>query len=197
MPTVATPLNENAGDYEMTKFSIDRDKQKLIPYIKAAQGVKSDIRFWASPWSPPTWMKTAPFNPNTGKSNSNFDGGVMKSDEATMKAFALYLVKFVQAYKEQGINVEIVSPQNEPNYEQNYPTCHWDTSTFVTFVGKYFGPAITSANLGIKIMDGTLSNPSGDADIGQSTLERLRPRRATSAPSACNGAWETRARSTP
>jgi glucosylceramidase len=87
-----------------------------------------------------------------------------------MKALALYLVKFVQAYKEQGINVEIVSPQNEPNYEQNYPSCHWDTSTFVTFIGKYFGPAITSANLGIKIMDGTLSNTNGDADLGQSTL---------------------------
>jgi glucosylceramidase len=163
-------LNENAGDNEMTKFSIDRDKQKLIPYIKAAQAVKSDIRFWASPWSPPTWMKTGPYNPNTGASHSNFDGGVMKSDDATLKALALYLVKFVQAYADQGINVEIVSPQNEPNYQQNYPSCHWETSTFVNFVGKYFGPAITSANLKIKIMDGTLSNPSGDADIGQSVL---------------------------
>jgi glucosylceramidase len=163
-------LNETAGDTSMSKFSIDRDKQKLIPYIKAAQAVKSDIRFWASPWSPPTWMKTGPYNPNTGPSHSNFDGGVMKSDDETMKAFALYLVKFVQAYAEQGINVEMVSPQNEPNYEQNYPTCHWATSTFVNFVGKYFGPALTSANLKVKIMDGTLSNPSGDADIGQSVL---------------------------
>jgi glucosylceramidase len=164
-------LNENAGDNSMSKFSIDRDKEKLIPYIKAAQAVKSDIKFWASPWSPPTWMKTGPYNPNTGPSHSNFDGGVMKSDDATMKAFALYLVKFVQAYEEQGIKVEMVSPQNEPNYEQNYPTCHWATSTFVNFVGKYFGPALADAKLDVKIMDGTLSNPSGDADIGQSVLK--------------------------
>jgi glucosylceramidase len=164
-------LNETAGDTSMTNFSIARDMMKLIPYIKAAQQVKSDIRFWASPWSPPTWMKTGPYNPNTGASHSNFDGGVMKSDDATLKAFALYLVKFVQAYAAQGINVEAVSPQNEPNYQQNYPSCHWDTTTFVTFVGKYLGPALTSANLTTRVMDGTLSNPSGDAQIGQGVLQ--------------------------
>ena len=158
-------------------FSIDRDKMRLIPYIKAAQAVKSNIRFWASPWSPPTWMKTGPYNPNTGASHSNFDGGVMKSDDATLKAFALYLVKFVQAYAGEGINVEVVSPQNEPNYQQNYPSCHWDSATFVTFVGKYLGPALTSASLATKVMDGTLSNPSGDADIGQIGAARTRPRR--------------------
>ena len=164
-------LNETSGDTTMSSFSIDRDKMKLIPYIKAAQQVKSNIRFWASPWSPPTWMKTGPYNPNTGASHSNFDGGVMKSDDTTLKAFALYLVKFVQAYAAQGINVEVVSPQNEPNYQQNYPSCHWDSSTFVTFVGKYLGPALTAANLSTGVMDGTLSNPSGDADIGQSVLK--------------------------
>ena len=116
-------------------------------------------------------MKTGPYNPGSGPSHSNFDGGVMKSDDATLKAFALYLVKFVQAYAAQGINVEVISPQNEPNYQQNYPSCHWDTSLFVTFVGKYLGPALTSANLTTKIMDGTLSNPSGDLQIGQGVLQ--------------------------
>jgi glucosylceramidase len=164
-------LDETANDTTMASFSIDRDKQKLIPYIKAAQAVKSDIRFWASPWTPPTWMKTGPYNPNTGKSNSNFDGGVMKSDDATLGAFAQYLVKFVKAYGEQGINVEIVSPQNEPNYQQNYPSCHWDTATYVKFVGSFLGPALISANLTTRVMDGTLSNPSGDADIGASVLK--------------------------
>ena len=164
-------LNETSGDTSMSKFSIDRDRMRLIPYIKAAQAVKSNIRFWASPWSPPTWMKTGPYNPGSGASHSNFDGGVMKSDDTTLKAFALYLVKFVQAYTAEGINVEVVSPQNEPNYQQNYPSCHWDSSTFVTFVGKYLGPALSSASLTTKIMDGTLSNPSGDDAIGQNVLK--------------------------
>jgi glucosylceramidase len=164
-------LNETSGDTSMSKFSIDRDKMKLIPYIQAAQAVKPNLRFWASPWSPPTWMKTGPYNPGSGASHSNFDGGVMKSDDTTLKALALYFVKFVQAYAGEGINVEIVSPQNEPNYQQNYPSCHWDSSTFVTFVGKYLGPALSSASLTTKIMDGTLSNPSGDDTIGQNVLK--------------------------
>ena len=42
---------------------------------------------------------------------------------------------------------------------------------FVSFVGKYLGPALTSANLATKVMDGTLSNPSGDAQIGQGVLQ--------------------------
>ena len=157
-------------DTSMANFSITQDQKYLIPYIKAAQAVKSDIRFWASPWTPPTWMKTGPYNPNTGASHSNFDGGVMKSDDATLKAHAQYFVKWVQAFQGQSIKIEIVSPQNEPNYEQNYPSCHWDTTTFVKFVGSYLGPALAAANLTTKVMDGTLSNPSGDADIGASVL---------------------------
>jgi len=157
-------LNETAGDYEITKFSIDRDKQKLIPYIKAAQQVKPDIRFWASPWSPPTWMKTGPYNPNTGPSHSNFDGGVMKGDDATLKAYALYFVKFLQAYKEQGIDVEVVAPQNEPNFAQSYPTCLWSSANFTKFTGKFLGPALKDAGLATKIMLGTMSKSDGNAD---------------------------------
>jgi glucosylceramidase len=156
-------------DTSMASFSIDQDKKYLIPYIKAAQAVKSDIRFWASPWTPPTWMKATPYL-SPGNPVNAFDGGTMKSDDATLKAYAQYLVKWVQAFQDQGIKVEIVSPQNEPNYQQNYPSCHWDTATFVTFVGKYFGPAITSANLSLKVMDGTLSNTSGDSAIGSGIL---------------------------
>jgi glucosylceramidase len=81
-------LDETPDDFKMEKFSIDRDKQKLIPYIKAAQAVKPDIKFWASPWTPPTWMKVAPFQRNAP---THFDGGEMKSDEQTVTASPLYL----------------------------------------------------------------------------------------------------------
>jgi glucosylceramidase len=156
--------NETAGDFEMTKFSIERDKEKLIPYIKAAQAVKPDLKFWASPWTPPTWMKNPPFQP---RATSNFDGGKMKDDDPTFKAYALYLVKFIQAYEGQGIKVEVVSPQNEPNYEQNYPSCRWSASQFTKFL-PYLDSALKSANLKTDIMLGTMSNPQGDLQIIQS-----------------------------
>ncbi|HYQ25809.1 MAG TPA: glycoside hydrolase, partial [Polyangiaceae bacterium] len=157
-------LNETSGDTEMTKFSIDRDKQKLIPYIKAAQAVKSDIRFWASPWTPPTWMKSSPYQ-SPGNPVNAFDGGTMKSDDATLKAHALYFVKFIKAYAEQGIKIDYVSPQNEPNYSQNYPSAIWSGSTFATFIGKYLGPALASESPTAQIMLGTLSNNGSNADV--------------------------------
>ena len=46
-------LDDTAGDYSMDKFSIDRDRQKLIPFIKEALKVKSDLHLWASPWVVP------------------------------------------------------------------------------------------------------------------------------------------------
>jgi len=81
------------------------------------------------------------------------------------------LVKWIQAFTAQNIKIEIVAPQNEPNYEQNYPSCHWDTATFVKYVGKFLGPALSTAGLSTKVMDGTLSNTSGDSDIGKQVLQ--------------------------
>jgi glucosylceramidase len=148
-------------DYEMASFSITRDEDKLIPFVKAAQAVQPDLRFWASPWTPPTWMKEGPFN-----DDSPFDGGTMKGDETTLGALAQYFVKFVQAYAEKGIRVELVSPQNEPGYSGTYPTCGWAPEAYATFVGTHLGPALTAAGLDVKIMLGTFNGGDGnDNDI--------------------------------
>lgn len=71
-------LNETAGDNQMTSFSLERDKKNLIPFVQAALALRPDLRLWASPWTPPTWMK----------SPAKFDGGTMKSDDTTLQAFA-------------------------------------------------------------------------------------------------------------
>ena len=158
--------NRQPADTSMSNFSINRDKTLLIPYIQAAQKVNPALRFWASPWTPPVWMKTSYNNTQAGKLSgwqpSYYDGGSMSSDSATLTAYAQYYTKFVQGYKDQGINIEIVSPQNEPGYEQNYPSCLWDKTTYVSWV-KALGQAMSSLN--VKVMLGTLSN-NGDTVEG-------------------------------
>jgi glucosylceramidase len=151
-----------AGETDLTleRFSIARDEQQLIPYVKAAQAIKGDLRFWASPWSPPTWMKEGPFN-----DDSPFDGGSMKGDEATLGALAKYFVKFVQAYADHGISIDVVAPQNEPGYSGTYPTCAWAPETYAAFVGQHLGPALAAANLNTQIMLGTFNGGQGDTDI--------------------------------
>lgn len=175
--------NRPPADTALANFSLTRDGMFLIPYIKAAQGVKSNIRFWASPWTPPVWMKTG-YMTWDGSGNdlnvppkrpSYFDGGTMKNDPAILAAYAQYFKKFVEGYKAQGIDIEVVSPQNEPGYPQNYPSCLWDAATYTSFVGQHLGPAMQP--LGVKVMLGTMSNhgdghptPRYDLDIVEAVL---------------------------
>jgi glucosylceramidase len=170
--------NRPAADTALANFSLERDGEALIPYIKAAQALKPELRFWASPWTPPVWMKTGFKTNSGGDSNSTatrpsyFDGGSMKSDAAILTAYAGYYTKFVTGYKEQDINIEIVSPQNEPGYDQNYPSCLWDSATYTSFVGQYLGPAMKL--LDVQVMLGTMSNAGdggkNDTDIANAVL---------------------------
>ena len=143
--------DETVGDTTMAHFSIDRDKQMLIPFIQAALALRPDLHLWASPWTPPSWMK----------SNNAFDGGNMKEDPTNMQALALYLARFVEEYGKLGIKIESVHPQNEPNYETRYPSCLWTAAGMTTFIGSYLAPTFASRNLTANIYLGTMSN--GDA----------------------------------
>ena len=109
-------------------------------------------------------MKASPYQ-TPGNPVNAFDGGSMKSDPATLQAFAQYFVEFIAAYADQGIDIDVVAPQNEPNYSQNYPSCIWSPSTFTTFVGQYLGPALAAANPTADIMLGTMSNNGANADV--------------------------------
>jgi glucosylceramidase len=153
-------LDDTANDTSMSKFSVEHDKANLIPFINAALEVKSDIKFWGSPWTPPAWMKT-----NNALDASTSDAN-MKSDDTTLTAFALYLEKFVQEYGKLSppIKISAVVPQNEPGYGNPYPSCYWDSATFVKFIGKFLGPLFAKDSISTDIWAGTMSAPS-DGDI--------------------------------
>ncbi|WP_437915528.1 glycoside hydrolase family 30 beta sandwich domain-containing protein [Sorangium sp. So ce302] len=148
-------LNEKKDDFTMESFSIARDKEKLIPYIKAALAVRPGLHLWASPWTPPTWMK----------SNGAFDGGKMKDDANTLKAYALYFAKFVEAYAAEGMTIEAVHPQNEPTYETRYPSCAWTGALMAKFIGTYLGPLFEGRGIKAQIFLGTMSNDAADPGI--------------------------------
>jgi len=74
--------NEHDGDFAMEHFSIARDRRFLIPYIQAAMSIQPDLRLFASPWSPPTWMK----QPRV------YNGGVLRWEPEILEAYALYLL---------------------------------------------------------------------------------------------------------
>jgi len=145
-------LDETPGDFEMKQFSIARDRERLIPYIRAAMYLRPDLRVWGVPWSPPSWMKDS----------NQLAGGNIKDDDRTMEALALYFVRYVQAYQAEGIPLYMVMPQNEPSYSTKYSSCVWTGRQLCDFVGKHLGPAFRKNHLDCEIYLGTL--PRSDAE---------------------------------
>jgi glucosylceramidase len=80
-------------------------------------------------------------------------------DEQTLSAYALYLSKFVQAYREEGINIYAVHVQNEPNSCQNFPSCIWNPKDLATFIGSYLGPRFETDLPETEIWLGTIERP--------------------------------------
>jgi len=157
-------LNDTPGDYAMESFSIDRDRMRLIPFIKAAQAEKPDIRFWASPWTPPPWMKTVQEYNGTnllpdGSNEATAWTAFMLDDPQTLGAYALYFARFIEAYEDECIPIEHVQPQNEPGYSTRYPSCDWAPGLLGAFVGEYLQPTLQARGLQTEIWFGTLSNP--------------------------------------
>ena len=143
-------LNETAGDYEMKHFSIERDRMRIIPYIKEAMAIQPNLRLWGSAWTPPTWMKD----------NGAFDSGNFLDDPKIYQAYALYLLKFIQAYRQEGLPMEAVAIQNEPGTLTNYPSCDWTPVQYLFFIRDYLGPLFEKEGVHDAIMLGTFNQPN-------------------------------------
>ena len=143
-------LNEMPDDYEMNNFSIARDKVYLIPFIKSALKYQPNLKIWASSWSPPTWMKIS--NTYAGGNNR------LKWEPQILNSYSLYLEKYVQAYKNEGINIYAIHVQNEPVANQVFPSCLWNGEQMREFVSDYLGPKFAQNNLKTQIWLSTLND---------------------------------------
>lgn len=147
-------LDETPYDYSLEHFSIERDGRALIPYIKRAKKYAPELKIFASPWSPPTWMKDPPV----------YNWGKLIWTEKNLKAYANYFVKFVKAYEKLGIEIEQVHVQNEPVANQKFPSCMWTGEELRDFIRDYLGPAFQQAGLSTEIWLGTINAPGCDCN---------------------------------
>lgn len=134
---------ETPEDYELEHFSIERDRKYLIPFIKKAMAEsKEGFPLFASPWSPPAWMKT------NGEMNN---GGQLK--EECRQVWADYYVKYIKAYQEEKIDIWGLTVQNEPQAVQTWDSCIYSGQEEGAFVRDYLGPTLHKAGMGsIKLM---------------------------------------------
>jgi glucosylceramidase len=159
--------DEVDGDFDLEHFSIANDLDTLVPFIRAAQHHQPDLTVWASPWSPPTWMKTnrhyAGAMPLAGyqtvenglrPNQVGVEGTDMfVQDDRHLAAYAAYFGRFVDAYRELGIPIDMVMPQNEFNSAQVFPSCTWTPEGLARFV-RHLGPEMASR--GVAVFLGTL-----------------------------------------
>ena len=128
------------GDAELKTFSIEPDRKFRIPMIKRATALIDDnLVFYASPWSPPAFMKT----------NKNMlQGGKLLPEY--YQNWANYYVKFIEAYEAEGIPVWGVTIQNEPMATQRWESCIYTAEEERDFLKNHLGPTFETAGLGDK-----------------------------------------------
>jgi len=139
--------NEADGDYAMKHFSIVRDERHLIPYIRQARRRRPDLTLFASPWSPPTWMKFP----------KAYNYGTLVWTQRNLDAYALYFVKFIQAYAAAGIPIRQLHMQNEPVADQKFPSCLWSGAQMRDFIRDHLAPAFRAHGLDTELWLGTLN----------------------------------------
>jgi len=130
----------NEGDKELTTFNIEPDRKFRIPFTKKAiEAAGGKLTMYASPWSPPAFMK----------SNKNMlQGG--KLLEEFYQPWANYYAKFIKAYENEGIPIWGLSIQNEPMATQTWESCIYTAEEERDFLKYYLGPTLEKEGLGDK-----------------------------------------------
>jgi glucosylceramidase len=130
----------NEGDAELKSFSISHDQQFRIPFIKQALAAAGGrLLIFASPWSPPAFMKD---------NNNMLQGGKLKRE--FYQPWANYYTKFIKAYQKEGIPIWGITIQNEPMATQRWESCIYSAEEERDFLKDYLGPTMEKEGLGDK-----------------------------------------------
>ena len=125
------------GDKDLSSFSIAHDLRYRIPLIKRAMAATGNrLKLFASPWSPPAYMKD---------NNDMLHGGHLRPE--FYRAWALYYTKFIKSYRQAGVPIWGITVQNEPMATQTWESCVYQATDERDFVKNYLGPALVEQGL--------------------------------------------------
>ena len=120
------------GDRNLEHFSIEEDRDDIIPMIKDAMAISQDgFKIISSPWTSPPWMKD----------NNDWKGGKLLPEY--YDTWALFFSKYLTAYKEEGIDIWGITVENEPlGNDSNWESMHFTPEEQNEFVKTYLGPRL-------------------------------------------------------
>jgi glucosylceramidase len=134
-------FDDGEPDPDLKRFSIDHDRDYILPVLREARTVNPSLFLFGSPWSPPGWMKD----------NGSMLGGCMH--RTYMPSYAKYFAKFLRAYEAAGVPVQAVTVQNEVDADQQglMPACFWPQDYEADFVRLHLGPEFERSGLNTEI----------------------------------------------
>lgn len=141
-------------DPTLADFSISHDESLLIPCLKdAIASTGGALKILSSPWSAPAWMKAPPalYVPPSAANGYSGTDPVLQSQY--YDAYALYLSKYIQAYKADGVDIWALTPQNEPlGNGGQWETMSWGPGAMDTFIDQNLGPRLQADGLDVKVL---------------------------------------------
>ena len=131
-----------ADDVDLKHFSIQEDKEDIIPMIKDAMAVSKDgFKILSSPWTASPWMKD----------NNAWVGG--KLLPKYYDTWALFFSKYLAAYKAEGIDIWGFTVENEPlGNGNNWESMHYTPNEMTNFVQNHLGPKLEADGHTAKIL---------------------------------------------
>jgi glucosylceramidase len=133
--------DDGPADPALARFSIAHDQAYVLPILREALAIKPSLKLLANPWSPPGWMKT---------SGSMVGPGTLRPDD--YDALAQYFVRFLEAYRDAGVPIWAVTPQNEPlQPTADYPGMQMTAAEEALFVRDHLVPALRAAHLRTRV----------------------------------------------
>ncbi len=133
--------DDGEPDPDLKRFSIQHDREYILPMLRQARQANPDLFLFSSPWSPPGWMKF----------NNSMLGGSMRNHY--FPVYAKYYLKFLQAYAAEGVPVQALTTQNEVDTDQDgrMPACIWPQEYEIQFLREHLGPLLESSGMATKI----------------------------------------------
>ena len=132
----------NRPDIALTYYSIAEPTRYVLPVTRQAKAINPDLAVMITPWSAPAWMKT---------SKSLIKG---RLEPTAYPAFANYLARTVEEFGREGVSVDLLSIQNEPDFEpENYPGMRMSAAERAAVIGMFVGPTFAQRGLKTKILD--------------------------------------------
>ncbi|MGY4857248.1 glycoside hydrolase family 30 protein [Cryobacterium sp. AP23] len=136
-------VEAGATDWALDRFSLDPDRNAMIPMLQEVLAVNPQVHLIASPWSPPAWLKTS----------VSLEGGRLLDEDRAYETYSAYLIRFIEGYSEAGIDIDLLTVQNEPQlrYPDGYPGTDmpvWQQAKLI----ERLGPDLETAGLATGIL---------------------------------------------